>query len=394
MRIRNRTESRSAGVSPALKNVGILPALKTAGGTPALRFATRAIPWLAALGLAFAWCPWAMAEEKPSKSPAKQPKAIKATIHTGVPTDKPGSLTATITATKNDSGRKDAKAGDPTMITATITLSGDVIGQFPATLDQALTAAMDGNPKVVAAKAKLTLAESEVSNMRMEVARKVVELWAQRQAEQSNYDDLLQGKKAVPSTVSNVVLINAAAQVSHYEMELRSLIGQAPSALPRGAANAPSPFRQPPKPPQLPRGPMVEKIRKALLTPTEIDFYESPLGDIVDYLKSTREIEIQLDQHALEDQGLSSDTPITFKLKGVSLGAALQAFDDQHDNLKLVVRDYGILVTTPSRAEERGYFPVVEFARLTAEENEPLRSPNSLSPEKKPSLGNSPNNPF
>jgi hypothetical protein len=366
MRTRNRTDRglfnfRSAGVSPASES---------AGETPALRFARRAIPWLAVLGMALACCPWAFAEDKPPK-PTVVPVEVR--VHSDQATVNTGKMTATITATKNDSGKKDAKGGDRAVIITTLTLSGNVMGQFPETLDQALTAAMEGNPKVVAAKAKLTLAESELNNTRMEVARKVVAMWAQRQQSQLEYDTMLQANKTSPGSVPNASIINSAAIVSHFEMELRSLIGQAPSALPRGAVNAPAPFRQPPKRPQLPRGPVVEKIRKAMLTQAALDFTEVPLSDVVNYLKYVHGIEIQIDKQALDET-----LQISFSLKGVPLGAALQAFDDQFENIKLVVRDYGILVTTPSRAVEQGYLPVVDFARLVAEGNEP--SPVNLVP--------------
>ena len=264
---------------------GRLARLGNAGETPALRFVRRAIPWLAALGLAFVCCPRAIAQDKPSKPTA--------TFHAGTPT-------ATITAAKKDSAGKNAKAAERTDFHATLALGSDVIGQFPLTLDQALTAAMEGSPKVVAAKAKLTLAESDLNNTRMEVAQRIVELWAQRQAEQLNYDEFLRANKASPGSVPNANIINAAAIVSHYEMQLRSLIGQATSAPFRGNASAPAAFRQPPKPPQLPHGPVVEKIRKALLTQTEINFVETPLSDVVDYLKDRHRIEIQLDKQALQ----------------------------------------------------------------------------------------------
>jgi hypothetical protein len=329
----------------------------------AIRFARRATAWLAVLGLAFACCPWAVAEDKPSTGKAV-PVEVK--VQGGPTTVAPAKFTATITRTKDESGQKIAKGGKQVAMIATVTFTGDVIGPFPETLDQAITAAMEGSPKVVAAKARLVLAESDLNSTRMEVARKIVQLWADRKMHQANYDTRVQANKQNPNAVPNANVISAAAEVSQREMELRAIIGQVPSALPRGAVNAPAPFRQPPKTPQLPRGPIVEKIRKALLMQVEWAFNEVPLNDVMNYIKERHQIEIQIDKQILDETNV-----VTFSLKGVPLGAALQAFDDQFENIKLVIRDYGILVTTPSRAIEQGYLPVVEFARLVAEGDNP-----------------------
>jgi hypothetical protein len=123
--------------------------------------------------------------------------------------------------------------------------------------------------------------------------------------------------------------------------------------------------RGPAKPIQLPHGPMVERIRQALAAPAQIAFNEQPLQQVTEYLKDANKIEIQLDGQALENAGITGDTPISVNLKAPSLAAVFQWFDDQMPNLKFVVRDYGILVTTPERAREQGYLPVVEFARVS-----------------------------
>ena len=49
-----------------------------------------------------------------------------------------------------------------------------------------------------------------------------------------------------------------------------------------------------------------KKIKEALNSPTELDFTETPLQDVVDYLKEQHKIEIQLDTKALDDVGIGS----------------------------------------------------------------------------------------
>jgi hypothetical protein len=48
------------------------------------------------------------------------------------------------------------------------------------------------------------------------------------------------------------------------------------------------------------------------------------------------------------------------------------------------VRDYGLLVTTPQRARAQGYFPVVDFARLSAGGEPQTETPRDLQPATPP----------
>ena len=49
--------------------------------------------------------------------------------------------------------------------------------------------------------------------------------------------------------------------------------------------------------------PAEKKIEEALKQPTQIEFVETPLKDVVDYLKDLHHIEIQLDSAGLEGSG-------------------------------------------------------------------------------------------
>jgi hypothetical protein len=335
------------------RSVGVPPAWKNAVATPARRFAGRAIAWLAVLALVFAWSGQGFAKEKASPNKAKNVTISTAVDVEQSKTDKSGKRTATVT----------------------VTVAGGGMGQFPATLDQALTAALESSPKVMVAKAKVTIAEAEMSAAQMDVARKIVQLWTERQVRQAEYDRWLEANKRVPGSVPTENVINSGAAVAQLEMELRSLIGQASSTAPRVGhfntsvnigSNRSVAFERPAKPLQLPHGPVVEKIRKALMSQTEAVFVEAPLQEVMDFMKEKHKIEIQIDARALEEAGVSADTPMTVDLKGLTLGDLFQAWDDKMPDLKFVVRNYGILITTPERAREQGYFPVVDFARLTA----------------------------
>jgi len=99
--------------------------------------------------------------------------------------------------------------------------------------------------------------------------------------------------------------------------------------------------------------PAAEKIEKTLKEPTEFSFIETPLTDVVDYLKKKHQIEIQIDRKALGDVGLDpSTTPITRRVKGVSLRAALRQLLRDLD-LAYTIQDEVLLITTPEEAETR-----------------------------------------
>ena len=60
-----------------------------------------------------------------------------------------------------------------------------------------------------------------------------------------------------------------------------------------------------------------QKISKALSEPTELQFIETPLQDVVNFIKDQHDIEVQLDTRSLDAVGLTSDTPVTVNLKGL-----------------------------------------------------------------------------
>ena len=98
------------------------------------------------------------------------------------------------------------------------------------------------------------------------------------------------------------------------------------------------------------RGAAEKKIDEALDSPTQLEFIETPLQDVIDYLKDFHDIEIQIDKRALEGVGLGTDTPITKNLKGISLRSALKLLLREQD-LTYVVQDEVLLITTQEEVE-------------------------------------------
>ena len=92
------------------------------------------------------------------------------------------------------------------------------------------------------------------------------------------------------------------------------------------------------------------KIEKALDSPTELAFVETPLAAVLETLGDTHEIPIRIDQRALEDVGVSSEVAVTKEVKGVSLASALGLMLGDH-GLTYVLNNEALLVTTPEEAE-------------------------------------------
>ena len=88
------------------------------------------------------------------------------------------------------------------------------------------------------------------------------------------------------------------------------------------------------------------------MQPTQFEFVETPLKDVVDYLKDLHHIEIQLDSPALKEAGVDESTPVTKNLKGISLRSALKLMLDELQ-LKYVIHNDVLLITSPDQGRKR-----------------------------------------
>lgn len=106
-----------------------------------------------------------------------------------------------------------------------------------------------------------------------------------------------------------------------------------------------------------------EAIEKALGRPAHLEFHETPLQDVVDYLKHFYTIEIFVDNRALADVGLGGDTLLTVNLKNISLRSALDLILQQHDLTWTISSDV-LLITTQEQANAMWITKVYDVADL------------------------------
>jgi hypothetical protein len=110
------------------------------------------------------------------------------------------------------------------------------------------------------------------------------------------------------------------------------------------------------------------KIEQALNAPTQVDFVETPLQDVIEFLKDFHKIEIQFDTKALGEAGIDHATPITKNFKGISLRSALRLLLGEL-NLTYVVRDEVLSITTPQQAAQMlstRVYPIGDLAIASA----------------------------
>jgi hypothetical protein len=94
-----------------------------------------------------------------------------------------------------------------------------------------------------------------------------------------------------------------------------------------------------------------QSIRAALASPTKMEFTEMPLVDGVAYLKDFHQIEIQMDEPALQAAGVGKDTPVTRNLSGLPLNSSLKLLLEPI-GLTYLVRDGVLMITTEDAASK------------------------------------------
>lgn len=113
-----------------------------------------------------------------------------------------------------------------------------------------------------------------------------------------------------------------------------------------------------------------QRIEEALSSETALEFVETPLTDVIDYLKERHKIEIQVNKKTLDDVGIGTDTPISKNLKSVSLRSALDLMLTEMD-LAYVVENEVLMITTTEDAANRLMTKVYPVADLVGAAGDP-----------------------
>lgn len=110
------------------------------------------------------------------------------------------------------------------------------------------------------------------------------------------------------------------------------------------------------------------KIHKELDSTTEVEFFDTPLTDIMQFLEDYHGLQIEIDAPALEEIGLSTDHPITRSLQGIKLRSALKLILEPID-LCWEIRDEVLMITSIDKATERKIIRVYDVADLLGDDS-------------------------
>ena len=93
------------------------------------------------------------------------------------------------------------------------------------------------------------------------------------------------------------------------------------------------------------RGPAEQKILDELDKPSKVEFIDTPLREVMQFISEQHGINIQFDEPALKEAGVGSETTVTQNLKGISLRSIFRLL--LHPlKLTYVIKDEVLLITT------------------------------------------------
>lgn len=109
-------------------------------------------------------------------------------------------------------------------------------------------------------------------------------------------------------------------------------------------------------------------IRRALQKKISLEFSETPLVEVVEYLKELLQVDIQVDMKSLEDEGLDTGAPISLKVSGISAVAALDLMLRDLDLTYRIEDDY-LLILTQTAEREQMQLKIYDVADLLSDDS-------------------------
>jgi len=252
----------------------------------------------------------------------------------------------------------------------------------PASVAEMLGMALQANPDLAVARAKVAEAEAELRRVQLDVARRVIR---QRQEIENQKAKIARVERLLASkTISPDELSEAVHELSVLENELQYLLGKSPempgmsspmmmgmmpgtmqgmgmpgmgSGMPGMAPGRPGGLGGGGQPPasrgqtgaggsSTPAGGKGEDaVPKALQTKISLKVENAPLHDVLKRLQESAHVKFVVNTARLSQAGVPLDTPVTIDVEEVPLAAVLQLIEDLHPPLGFSIRDYGILVT-------------------------------------------------
>ena len=229
-----------------------------------------------------------------------------------------------------------------------------VVPHHLASLEEMLAAALKYNPDIRIAEMKLRDDEAELNRARLRVMQKIIALHHALQAQQATVErdqskvrrltDLVRQGAQQTSVLEEAKqeLAQAESKLLEMESELPYLLGKRAAGLAQETVRNEVQIGTQRFPAATIRPEVAARIHKALEMSVKADYSDVPLGDVLKGLQEKVPGVAFQRNLALRDL---EKLKVSLRLGEVPLGAALQALTDTVPGLRMVVRDYGILVT-------------------------------------------------
>jgi hypothetical protein len=108
------------------------------------------------------------------------------------------------------------------------------------------------------------------------------------------------------------------------------------------------------------------EVRAKLAKRTNLEFIETPLNQVLDFLSDAAEVQVYIRTRALDDVGVGTDSPITRNLKDVSVGMGLELILDDLD-LEYAIDRGLVIVSTPDDFQVKSVVRVYQLQPLLAD---------------------------
>jgi hypothetical protein len=231
-------------------------------------------------------------------------------------------------------------------------------GPVPRNLDEMIATALKASPEVLLAEAKVRQAQAELNQTRLKVTRDVVAAFNERKQKQlavesaktqlNHFLERHNNGAGTKTEVDQAKLDVGAAELglAQSDADIRYLLGVG-SQIETIATQQPVASKPRPKRPSVPP----ETMNEPLMRPVKGPFEQTNLGDLAAHLAEQAKVSILVD---FDELGVANakefDVSIPLR-EPVTLIGALQALADQY-KIAFVIRDYGIMATSESRAEQ------------------------------------------
>lgn len=228
----------------------------------------------------------------------------------------------------------------------------------PESLEAAINGGLQNHPEILAAQAKLNTARAGFDQARLEVVSKVVSTWGEMKRIREEVEHLKQAvAQAKDPERKRELEKNLVNEQASYEQRVAELHYM--TAYTGGQSVASNEPAGTTVEPQVPASKLARQTLDKLVAPIKepLVLIDAPLVDALTLLKNQYGLATTIDVAG----GVNRDQPLTLDLKDCSVLAVLQAIED-YAGLQFVMRDYGLLITHPHVATDRGFVPVRKFA--------------------------------